>query len=217
MRSKVWLASILVAMLVVAVAGLAPAQADQTCLAESPHPYPNNYNNIWTLTNPDPSATSTRLHFSRIETEPYYDPVIIRDSNNVERQRFSGTTSNIWTVDVPGRVVKVQLWSDSSVIAWGFCVDAFGGGPTPTWTATPTITPTPTPTATITPGGPTLTPTNTATPTPTKTATPMATTGPVGGAIVPLNRVELLAPWLGLAALAALTVLVTALTRMRGR
>jgi hypothetical protein len=40
---------------------------------------------------------------------------------------------------------------------------------------------------------------------------------PVGGVIVPINRVELLAPWLGLAALAALTVLVTALTRMRGR
>lgn len=39
---------------------------------------------------------------------------------------------------------------------------------------------------------------------------------PVGGVIVPMNRVELLVPWLGLAAIAALTVLVTALTRMRG-
>lgn len=89
--------------------------------------------------------------------------------------------------------------------------------PTATPTETPTATPTPTNTATPTPTN-TATPTPTGTlPTPTNTATPMATTGPVGGVIVPINRVELLAPWLGLAALAALTVLVTALTRMRGR
>ncbi len=40
---------------------------------------------------------------------------------------------------------------------------------------------------------------------------------PVGGVTVPMNKVERLASWPGLAALAALTVLVTALTRMRRR
>ncbi|MGB3219733.1 MAG: phosphodiester glycosidase family protein, partial [Anaerolineae bacterium] len=44
-----------------------------SCLAESPHPYSNNYNNTWTLTNPNSSATATRIHFSRIETESGYD------------------------------------------------------------------------------------------------------------------------------------------------
>jgi len=147
------------------------------CLAESPHPYPNDYNNTWTLTNPDTTATATRLRFSRLETEPYYDLVIIRDSNNVERQRFSGSYSNVWTVDVPGRVVKVQLWSDSSVIAWGFCVDQMvSSGPTPTWTATPTITPTPTRTAT---------PTSTSTPTSTPTLTPTPTGTPIAGVCDP--------------------------------
>jgi hypothetical protein len=38
---------------------------------------------------------------------------------------------------------------------------------------------------------------------------------PVGGIIVPVNKVELLAPWMGLAALASLAVLTVALVRRR--
>jgi len=40
---------------------------------------------------------------------------------------------------------------------------------------------------------------------------------PVGGIIVPVNKLELLASWLGLAALAALAALTVALVRRRGR
>jgi hypothetical protein len=38
---------------------------------------------------------------------------------------------------------------------------------------------------------------------------------PVGGAIVPVNKLELLSPWLGLAALASLSALTVALVRRR--
>jgi hypothetical protein len=49
---------------------------------------------------------------------------------------------------------------------------------------------------------PTPTPTPTPTATPTNTPTPI----PVGGVIVPLSRLELLGPWLGLAALIVATI-----------
>ena len=52
-------------------------------------------------------------------------------------------------------------------------------------------------------------------PTPTPTATPMPI--PVGGYVEPVNRLVVLAPWLGLAALAALAALTVALVRRRGR
>jgi hypothetical protein len=53
-----------------------------SCLAESPHPYPDNYDNTWMLINPDTNAASTRIHFSRLETEGGYDYVYVQDANN---------------------------------------------------------------------------------------------------------------------------------------
>jgi len=126
------------------------------CLAESPHPYPDNYNNTWTLINPDTNAASTRIHFSRLETENGYDYVYVQDANNNQINRFTGNySSGVWSDPVPGHTVKVQLTSDGSVTAWGFCVDrietvSIGGTNTPTPTATATRTPTATPTQTPT-------------------------------------------------------------------
>jgi len=126
------------------------------CLVESPHPYPDNYDNTWTLINPDTNAASTRIYFSRLETESGYDYVYVQDANNNQINRFTGNySSGVWSDPVPGRTVKVQLTSDGSVTAWGFCVDRIetistGGTNTPTPTATATRTPTATPTATTT-------------------------------------------------------------------
>jgi hypothetical protein len=92
-------------------------------LAESPHPYPNNYNNTWTLTNPDSNAAATRIHFSRIETESGYDFVTLRDANNNPMISYTGNQSDLWSIALPGRTVKVQLTSDGSITGWGFCVD----------------------------------------------------------------------------------------------
>jgi PKD repeat protein len=94
------------------------------CLIESSHPYRDNYNNTWTLTNPDASAAATRIHFSRLETEAGYDYVRVRDANGNQINRFDGVhASGEWSSTVSGRIVKVQLTSDDGVTAWGFCVD----------------------------------------------------------------------------------------------
>jgi murein DD-endopeptidase MepM/ murein hydrolase activator NlpD len=96
-----------------------------SCLAQSPHPYSDYYNSTWTLTNPDPNAASTRMHFSRLEVEQGYDYVYVLDANNNRISSFSGSyTGGVWSGTVPGRSVKIQFVTDSSVTAWGFCADA---------------------------------------------------------------------------------------------
>ena len=72
----------------------------------------------------DPSATTSKIHFGMLDTEPDLDYVIIRDGSGNEIQRVDGAFySGLWSAEVPGRIVRVQLTSDYSFAAWGFCVD----------------------------------------------------------------------------------------------
>jgi len=59
-----------------------------------------------------------------LDTEPDFDYVIIRDGSGNEIQRIDGAFySGLWSAEVPGRIIRVQLTSDYSDTAWGFCVD----------------------------------------------------------------------------------------------
>jgi hypothetical protein len=128
------------------------------CILESLHYYANNSDETWILNNPDTSAPNTRVHFSRLETQSNYDFVYLKDGAGQEHQRLTGYYySGLWSAAVPGSVVQVQLTSDSSVTAWGFCIDLIETvyplylglvARAPTMTPTPTPTNTPTPTAT---------------------------------------------------------------------
>ncbi len=105
---------------------LVPRQSGSApeCWAESVHPYANSYNHTWTLTNPDAYAAQTLVHFSRLETEGGYDYVYVRDGSNNQINRLTGSyPSGLWSSPVPGRTVKIQLVTDGSITAWGFCVD----------------------------------------------------------------------------------------------
>ena len=94
------------------------------CIAESAHPYPNDADQTWTVTNPDGNAGSTRVHFARMEVEEGYDCIILKDGSGQECQRITGDhSSGMWSDPVPGRVVEVQLVTNASGTAWGFCLD----------------------------------------------------------------------------------------------
>ncbi|MBM4459080.1 MAG: hypothetical protein FJ011_15180 [Chloroflexi bacterium] len=111
-----------------------PTPTPSSCLAESDHPYANNTDRTWTITNPDPAAAYSRVHFSRIETESRYDFVIIRDGSGTEIQRLSGSyAAGVWSNPVPGATVRVQLLTDSSVTYWGFCADRIETTAAPPW------------------------------------------------------------------------------------
>jgi hypothetical protein len=111
-----------------------PSPTVSPCLVESAHPYANDTNQIWTVTNPDPTAIYSRMHFARLETESCCDFVIIKDSNGNEIQRLTGDyPSGVWSNAVPGRNLQVQLITDYSITAWGFCLDQVVTVPPPAW------------------------------------------------------------------------------------
>lgn len=94
------------------------------CLAESLHPYTNNFSGSWIVTNSDEDAATSRIHFSRLETENNYDFVLVKDGSGNTIQPFSGSyAGGFWSDAVPGRAVQLQLTSDYMVTKWGFCVD----------------------------------------------------------------------------------------------
>ncbi|MCL5960378.1 MAG: M4 family metallopeptidase [Chloroflexi bacterium] len=92
-------------------------------VAQSPHPYANSYDNTWTITNPDPLATSTKVHFSALSVESGWDYVYVENESGAVLQTLSGKYSNFTSVAVPGRTVKIRLTSDASYKYWGFTVD----------------------------------------------------------------------------------------------
>lgn len=95
--------------------------AEDKDLIESSHPYPKSYDNTWTIT--EPEARQIRIHFSKLETEVYFDRVYIYDKDDIEITRYDGTQNDIWTPWVEGDTIKVRLKADSSVQKFGFIVD----------------------------------------------------------------------------------------------
>ncbi len=93
------------------------------CLAESAHPYPNNLDRTWVITNSNASALTSRVHFWRIETEDGYDFLDIEDRQGQTVQQLTGAYEDWWSDPIPGRVIRLRLSSDSSIPAWGFCAD----------------------------------------------------------------------------------------------
>ena len=88
---------------------------------DSPHPYDNDYNNTWTIT--QPGFSNIAVHFSEISVENYYDYVYIMDVNDNIIQSFSGYYTDVWSVSVPGDTIKIRFVTDYSVTGWGFAID----------------------------------------------------------------------------------------------
>jgi subtilisin family serine protease len=94
---------------------------------ESPHNYPDNYDNTWTITKP--GYENIAVHFEQISLEKEYDHIEILDGNNDIFQiiKFPSAPGpscenkfNIWSESVPGDTIKIRLLSDESVNCWGF-------------------------------------------------------------------------------------------------
>jgi len=98
-------------------------------LAESEHPYRNNTDNWWTIT--EPGAGQMRVHFSRLETESGWDYVFVYDENYTLMASYTGTHNNIWTPWINGGIVRIRLRSNAIGVAYGFVVDAKESKATP--------------------------------------------------------------------------------------
>jgi len=98
-------------------------------LAESPHPYPNNYDQTWTIS--QAGAGQIRVHFTQLDVESNWDYVYIYDGNNNLITTYTGSYRDLWTDWVTGDTIKVRLVSDYSVTAYGFTIDEKETGAAP--------------------------------------------------------------------------------------
>ena len=90
---------------------------------ENSHPYPNNYNNSWTITRSN--ATRMRVHFNNIFTEGLFDNVTVKSlTSPANAYNWSGGPSEaFWTEWLIGGTVQIRLTSDGSVTNYGFLID----------------------------------------------------------------------------------------------
>ena len=91
---------------------------------ESPHDYPNNYDNTWTVS--EGGARFIRLHFSRIEVEKNYDFLTVEDGAGNLVARYTGQDSDVLTPAIAGDTAVIRLVSDYSVRQFGFEMDYYG-------------------------------------------------------------------------------------------
>jgi hypothetical protein len=98
-------------------------------LAESPHPYPNNYDQTWTIS--QAGAGQIRVHFTQLDVESNWDYVYIYDGNNNLITTYTGSYRDMWTDNVTGDTIKVRLVSDYSVTGYGFTIDRKETGTAP--------------------------------------------------------------------------------------
>ena len=85
---------------------------------ESPHPYTNNYDNIWTINKP--GYSNIAVHFNRIDVEQNFDFVQLFNAQGNFVQVFTGSYSNTWSISIPGDTIKIRLVTDGSITDWGF-------------------------------------------------------------------------------------------------
>ncbi len=104
----------------------------QSVNVQSPHPYPENYEQTWQITG-SPSATRIRLHFAYISTEPAWDWVYIMDAADNIIEMYTADYTDLWTPWIDGSVAKIMLTSDEYNNYNGFRCDKYeqqttGGG-----------------------------------------------------------------------------------------
>ena len=100
-------------------------QPPSSYLAESYHPYANNYEHTWTIS--EPGVSEIRIHFSKIEIDPVhrtFDYLYVLDEDNHTLTSWrSVAEEDIWTQWYTGDTLKVKLYTDSGTTAFGFIVD----------------------------------------------------------------------------------------------
>ena len=90
-------------------------------LAECYHPYANNYEHTWTIS--ESGVSEIRIHFSKIELA-WSDYVYVKDKNGTTLTSWHYTTKeDIWTEWYTGDTLKIKLYTDSGTTAFGFIVD----------------------------------------------------------------------------------------------
>jgi hypothetical protein len=85
---------------------------------ESPHPYPNNYENTWDVTRP--GAEKIKVYFEKIETERNYDFVKMWGDREEILHVVDGRRDGYWSPEFNGDTIHIALETDYSYTRYGF-------------------------------------------------------------------------------------------------
>ncbi len=98
-----------------------------TWIAETSHPYSNNYDHIWSISRT--GAAYMRVHFYRFDCEYYYDYALCGDSDVASGwyyEAYSGNYGyNFWSAYIPVSRYYIRFVSDYSITGYGFKIDKY--------------------------------------------------------------------------------------------
>jgi hypothetical protein len=128
--SRVSIIKIILCFFLIIISECVPASSSEY-LAESNHPYQNNYEDTWPLK--EPGASQIRLHFNylKLAKNEFWgsgDELILLDKHGNELKTYVNYDEGIndqdfWTNWYEGDTLQVKLVTDSSRICDGFIID----------------------------------------------------------------------------------------------
>ena len=101
----------------------------QSYSIDSPHSYPNNYDNMWNIYHSD--AAYMRVHFDHFDLEYDYDYVFLGDTDLASGwyyEGYTGYSTGFWSGWIPllsDNRLYIRMMTDSSVTEWGFSIDSY--------------------------------------------------------------------------------------------
>jgi len=101
----------------------------QSYSIDSPHSYPNNYDNMWNIYHSD--AAYMRVHFDHFDLEYDYDFVFLGDTDLASGwyyEGYTGYSTGFWSGWIPllsDNRLYIRMMTDSSITEWGFSIDSY--------------------------------------------------------------------------------------------
>ena len=99
--------------------GGTPEWRYETANLQTPHNYPNNYNN--TKSYSKPGAQRVAMYFEQFDLEANYDYVYVKDAGGATKATHTGAKSAFWAI-VDGATISANIVTDASVTRYGYRV-----------------------------------------------------------------------------------------------
>jgi len=101
----------------------------QSYSIDSPHPYPNYYDNMWNIYRS--GAAYMRVHFDQFDLETNYDYVYLGDTDLASGwyyEGYSGHSTGFWSGWIPllsDNRLYIRMVTDNIYTDWGFSIDSY--------------------------------------------------------------------------------------------
>jgi len=101
----------------------------QSYSIDSPHPYPNYYDNMWNIYHS--GAVYMKVHFDDFDLESNYDYVYLGDTDLASGwyyEGYTGYSTGFWSGWIPllsDNRLYIRMITDNIITEWGFSIDSY--------------------------------------------------------------------------------------------